>query len=98
MYSSGTIGGLFSQILSGEEVSRESAIKFLIGAVEEYGKKVLHPSPETEEYLVEEIKKASNLVLNTIFCIIYSPLPTRWDVRLLQRILLHGVPMGEERN
>lgn len=56
---SGTIGGLFSQILSGEEVSRESAIKFLSGAVEEYGKKVLHPSPETEEYLVEEIKKAS---------------------------------------
>lgn len=26
--------------------------------MEEYGKKVLHPSPETEEYLVEEIKKA----------------------------------------
>ena len=57
--TSGTIGGLFSQILSGEEVSRESAIKFLSGAVEEYGKKVLHPSSETEEYLVEEIKKAS---------------------------------------
>ena len=53
----GTIGGLFSQILSGEEASRESAIKFLSSAVEEYGKKVLHPSPETEEYLVEEIKK-----------------------------------------
>ena len=27
--------------------------------MEEYGKKVLHPSPETEEYLVEEIKKVS---------------------------------------
>ena len=38
-------------------MSRESAIKFLSGAVEEYGKKVLHASPETEEYLVEEIKK-----------------------------------------
>lgn len=25
--------------------------------MEEYGKKVLHPSQETEEYLVEEIKK-----------------------------------------
>lgn len=58
MEPKGTIGGLFSQILSGEEASRESAIKFLSGAVEEYGKKVLHPSPETEEYLVEEIKKA----------------------------------------
>ena len=37
--------------------------------MEEYGKKVLHPSPETEEYLVEEIKKAS-LGLYTSFCII----------------------------
>ena len=53
----GTIGGLFSQILSGEEAARESAIKFLKSVVEEFGKKVLHPSPETEEYLVEEIKK-----------------------------------------
>nr|QMS47769.1 apoptosis inhibitor-5-like protein [Fimbriaphyllia ancora] len=58
MEPKGTIGGLFSQILNGEEVSRESAIKFLSGVVEEYGKIVLHPSHETEEYLVEEIKKA----------------------------------------
>ncbi|XP_073245852.1 apoptosis inhibitor 5-like [Porites lutea] len=58
MEPKGTIGGLFSQILSGEEVSRESAIKFLSGVVEEYGKTVLNPSQETEEYLVEEIKKA----------------------------------------
>ncbi|CAH3022072.1 unnamed protein product [Porites evermanni] len=58
MEPKGTIGGLFSQILSGEEVSRESAIKFLRGVVEEYGKTVLNPSQETEEYLVEEIKKA----------------------------------------
>lgn len=54
---SGTIGGLFSQILNGEEVSRESAINFLSSVVEEYGKAVLHPSQETEEFLVEEIKK-----------------------------------------
>ena len=54
---SGTIGGLFSQILNGEEVSRESAINFLSSVVEEYGKTVLHPSQETEEFLVEEIKK-----------------------------------------
>lgn len=27
--------------------------------MEEYGKVVLHPSHETEEYLVEEIKKVS---------------------------------------
>ena len=53
----GTIGGLFSQILNGEEVSRESAINFLSSVVEEYGKAVLHPSQETEEFLVEEIKK-----------------------------------------
>lgn len=58
MEPKGTVGGLFSQILNGEEVSRESAIKFLSGVVEEYGKVVLHPSHETEEYLVEEIKKA----------------------------------------
>ncbi|XP_068671795.1 apoptosis inhibitor 5-like [Montipora foliosa] len=58
MEPKGTIGGLFSQILNGEEVSRESAIKFLSSVVEEYGKTVLHPSQETEEYLVEEIKKA----------------------------------------
>lgn len=38
-------------------MSRESAIKFLRGVVEEYGKAVLNPSQETEEYLVEEIKK-----------------------------------------
>ena len=49
--------------------------------MEEYGKKVLHPSPETEEYLVEEIKKAS-LMLSSSFYIIYSllPLPAEWDV------------------
>jgi len=58
MEPKGTIGGLFSQILSGEEASRESAIKFLSSVMEEYGKAVLHPSHETEEYLVEEIKKA----------------------------------------
>ena len=40
-------------------MSRESAIKFLSSVVEEYGKTVLHPSQETEEYLVEEIKKVS---------------------------------------
>ncbi|XP_029210992.1 apoptosis inhibitor 5-like [Acropora millepora] len=58
MEPKGTIGGLFSQILNGEEVSRESAINFLSSVVEEYGKAVLHPSQETEEFLVEEIKKA----------------------------------------
>lgn len=57
MEPKGTIGGLFSQILNGEEVSRESAINFLSSVVEEYGKAVLHPSQETEEFLVEEIKK-----------------------------------------
>ena len=46
--------------------------------MEEYGKKVLHPSPETEEYLVEEIKKVS-LMLSSSFCIIYPPLPAEWD-------------------
>ena len=55
--SSGTIGGLFSQILSGDEHVREKAIKFLSVTVAEYGKQVLHKSPETEEYLVEEVKK-----------------------------------------
>ena len=70
--------------------------------MEEYSKKVLHPSPETEEYLVEEIKKAS-FVLSSSFCIIYSPLLAEWDFvfrimqdeRLLQQILLpvytHGL-------
>ncbi|KAK2565495.1 Apoptosis inhibitor 5-A [Acropora cervicornis] len=38
MEPKGTIGGLFSQILNGEEVSRESAINFLSSVVEEYGK------------------------------------------------------------
>lgn len=38
-------------------MSRESAINFLSSVVEEYGKAVLHPSQETEEFLVEEIKK-----------------------------------------
>ena len=38
-------------------MSRESAINFLSSVVEEYGKVVLHPSQETEEFLVEEIKK-----------------------------------------
>ena len=53
----GTIGGLFSQILSGEEIAREKAIQFLSNSVADYGKKVLHNSPETEGYLVEEVKK-----------------------------------------
>ena len=38
-------------------MSRESAINFLSSVVEEYSKVVLHPSQETEEFLVEEIKK-----------------------------------------
>ena len=38
-------------------MSRESAINFLSSVVEDYGKAVLHPSQETEEFLVEEIKK-----------------------------------------
>ncbi|EDO32347.1 predicted protein [Nematostella vectensis] len=58
MEPKGTIGGLFSQILSGEEQVRDKAIKFLAEAVAEFAKKTLHPSPETEEYLVDEIKKA----------------------------------------
>lgn len=57
MYITGTIGGIFSQILSGEEHVREKAIKFLSGAVTEHGKQYLHPKKETEEYLVEETKK-----------------------------------------
>lgn len=47
-------------------MSRESAIKFLSGVVEEYGKVVLHPSHETEEYLVEEIKKVQDNNLTKI--------------------------------
>ncbi|KAK3729215.1 hypothetical protein QZH41_012253, partial [Actinostola sp. cb2023] len=54
----GTIGGIFSQILSGEEHVREKAIKFLNTTVADCGKQTLHPLPETEQYLVEEIKKA----------------------------------------
>lgn len=59
LYNLGTLGGIFSQILSGEEHVRERAIKFLSTAVTEHSKQYLHPKQETEEYLVEEIKKVN---------------------------------------
>ncbi|XP_031572790.1 apoptosis inhibitor 5-like [Actinia tenebrosa] len=72
MDAKGTIGGIFSQILSGEEHVRDKAIKFLSSTVTQYGKQYLHPKEDTERYIVDEIKKAFSDVNGEEFTIFMS--------------------------
>uniref|UniRef100_A0A3B5K7M2 Apoptosis inhibitor 5 n=1 Tax=Takifugu rubripes TaxID=31033 RepID=A0A3B5K7M2_TAKRU len=51
----GTLGGLFSQILQGEDIVRERAIKFLAGKLKTLPEDVM--TKEVEEYVFAETKK-----------------------------------------
>lgn len=53
--SSGTLGGLFSQILQGEDIVRERAIKFLSTKLKTLPEDVM--TKEVEEYVFAETKK-----------------------------------------
>lgn len=52
---SGTLGGLFSQILQGEDIVRERAIKFLSTKLKTLPEDVM--TKEVEEYVFAETKK-----------------------------------------
>lgn len=52
---SGTLGGLFSQILQGEDIVRERAIKFLSGKLKTLPEDVM--TKEVEDYIFAETKK-----------------------------------------
>lgn len=54
---SGTLGGLFSQILQGEDIVRERAIKFLSTKLKTLPEEVL--TKEVEEFILTESKKVS---------------------------------------
>lgn len=56
----GTLGGLFSQILQGEDIVRERAIKFLSTKLKTLAEEIL--TKEIEEFIFTESKKVS------IFC------------------------------
>lgn len=51
----GTLGGLFSQILQGEDIVRERAIKFLSGKLKTLPEDVM--TKEVEDYVFAETKK-----------------------------------------
>lgn len=53
----GTLGGLFSQILQGEDIVRERAIKFLSTKLKTLPDEVL--TKEVEELILTESKKVS---------------------------------------
>lgn len=56
---SGTLGGLFSQILQGEDIVRERAIKFLSAKLKTLPEDVL--TKEVEDYIFVETKKVGIL-------------------------------------
>lgn len=51
----GTLGGLFSQVLQGEDIVRERAIKFLATKLKTLPEDVM--TKEVEEYVFAETKK-----------------------------------------
>lgn len=51
----GTLMGIISQIISGDEVTRECCFKYLTNKFATYGKEII--TKEVEEYLIAEIKK-----------------------------------------
>ena len=63
----GTLGGIFSQIVSEDDVVREKAIKFLNYSVQLLLKEVFHPNPDMEMFLFEEIKKVYIYIVYSFF-------------------------------
>jgi len=52
---SGTLGGIFSQILSGDDLVRERCIKFLTVKIKSLGHDII--TKDAEELLISECKK-----------------------------------------
>lgn len=52
---SGTLGGIFSQILSGDDLVRERCIKFLTVKIKSIGHDII--TKDAEELLISECKK-----------------------------------------
>lgn len=84
----GTLKGLFSQILHGEEVVRERAIKFLAIKLKTLGELVI--TKDVEECLIEEIRKVLQDVTATEFVTFMSILSGLKMARLVpgQRMLV----------
>lgn len=58
----GTLGGIFSQILSGDDLIRERCIKFLTVKIKALGHDII--TKDAEEHLISECKK----VLQVMTC------------------------------
>jgi len=54
-FFSGTLGGIFSQILSGDDLVRERCIKFLTVKIKSLGHDII--TKDAEELLISECKK-----------------------------------------
>uniref|UniRef100_A0A665X4A3 Apoptosis inhibitor 5 n=1 Tax=Echeneis naucrates TaxID=173247 RepID=A0A665X4A3_ECHNA len=79
----GTLGGLFSQILQGEDIVRERAIKFLSGKLKTLPEDVM--TKEVEEYVFAETKKVLEDVTGEEFVLLMRLVS---GLRVLQTV--HG--------
>ncbi|XP_061576736.1 apoptosis inhibitor 5 isoform X3 [Cololabis saira] len=68
MDAKGTLGGLFSQILQGEDVVRDRAVKFLSGKLRTLSEEVM--TKEVEEYVFTETKKVMEDVTGEEFVLL----------------------------
>ena len=57
----GTLTGVFSQIMSGEESAREQAIKFLKTTMPRLIPQFLHKDEDAEKFFLAESKKVLHL-------------------------------------
>lgn len=58
--------GIFSQIMSADEVTRERCFKFLVHKLKIFGSEII--TKEIEEYIINEIKKILQV------CAMFEPL------------------------
>lgn len=64
---SGTLGGIFSQILSGDDLVRERCIKFLTVKIKSLGHDII--TKDAEELLISECKKVLQVMAISFWCI-----------------------------
>ena len=69
----GTLGGIFSQISSEDDIVREKAIKFLNHSAQLLLKEIFHPNPDVEMFLFQEIKKVSPVCFIIFFIESFQP-------------------------
>jgi hypothetical protein len=63
---SGTFGGIFSQILSGDDLIRERCIKFLTVKIKSLGHDVI--TKDAEDVLISECKKVLQVMTGLLQC------------------------------